>query len=77
VLRKRFQLHCVGSSGFNRRSERIGSRPRRWQEQVEGIAVVHDACSGEPAWVFGTLLAGTWAWPYAVAHPLARARVGA
>ena len=39
------------------------------EEQVEAIAVVHRACSSDPAWVFGWSAGGNWAVAYALAHP--------
>jgi pimeloyl-ACP methyl ester carboxylesterase len=66
-LRDRFR--CVSM-------DRVGIHRSGWldrlttlEEQVEGIAAVHRACTAEPIWVFGWSSGGVFAVAYAVAHP--------
>jgi len=56
--------------------DRVGIHRSGWldrlttlEEQVEGIAAVHRACTSEPIWVFGWSSGGVFAVAYAVAHP--------
>jgi pimeloyl-ACP methyl ester carboxylesterase len=66
-LHDRFHCIALDRAGY-RHSGRL-DRLTTMEEQVEAIAVVHRACTAEPAWVFGHSGGGNWALAYAVAHP--------
>jgi lipase len=66
-LRDRFRCISLDRVGY-RRSGPL-DRLTTMEEQVEGVAVVHSACTAEPAWVFGHSGGGNWAVAYAVVHP--------
>ncbi len=67
VLRDRF--HCIAL-------DRIGYHRSGWldrlttlEEQIEGIAAVHSACTADPVWISGHSSGGNYAVAYAVAYP--------
>ena len=66
-LRHRFRCIALDRVGY-RRSGAL-DRLTTVEEQVEAIAAVHNACTPEPAWVFGHSAGGNWAVAYALAHP--------
>ena len=66
-LRDRF--HCISLDRAGYRRSGALDRLTTVEEQVEAIAVVHRACTAEPAWVFGRSGGGNWAVAYAVVHP--------
>ena len=66
-LRDRF--HCISLDRVGYRRSGPLDRLTTMEEQVEGVAVVHSACTAEPAWVFGHSGGGNWAVAYAVIHP--------
>jgi 3-oxoadipate enol-lactonase len=66
-LRERF--HCISLDRVGYRRSGALDRATTMEEQVEGVAVVHSACTAEPAWVFGHSGGGNWAVAYAVLHP--------
>jgi pimeloyl-ACP methyl ester carboxylesterase len=67
TLRDRF--HCISLDRLGYRRSAALDRVTTLGEQVEAIAVVHRACTSEPAWIFGWSAGGNWAVAYALAHP--------
>lgn len=67
LLRDRFHCIALDRAGYHRSGAL--DRLTTMEEQVAAIAAVHDACTAEPAWVFGHSGGGTWSIAYALAHP--------
>jgi len=67
ILRDRFHCIALDRAGYHRSGAL--DRLTTMEEQVAAIAAVHDACTAEPAWVFGHSGGGTWSVAYALAHP--------
>jgi pimeloyl-ACP methyl ester carboxylesterase len=67
ILRDRFHCIALDRAGYHRSGAL--DRLTTMEEQVAAIAAVHDACTAEPAWVFGHSGGGTWSIAYALAHP--------
>jgi pimeloyl-ACP methyl ester carboxylesterase len=67
ALRDRFRCIALDRVGYYRSGTL--DRVTTLAEQVEAIAVVHRACTSDPAWVFGHSGGGNWAVAYALAHP--------
>lgn len=67
TLRDRFRCIALDRVGYHRSGwlDRLATL----EEQVEGIAAVHNACTADPAWVFGHSAGAVFAVAYAVAHP--------
>jgi pimeloyl-ACP methyl ester carboxylesterase len=63
------RFHCISLDRAGYRCSGALDRLTTMEEQVEAIAVVHRACTAEPAWVFGHSGGGNWAVAYALAHP--------
>ncbi len=67
VLRDRF--HCIALDRVGYHRSGALDRVTTLEEQVEAIAVVHNACTTDPAWVFSHSSGGNFAIAYAVVHP--------
>jgi haloalkane dehalogenase len=67
TLRDRFR--CIALDRVGYRHSGALDRVTTLAEQVEATAVVHRACTSDPAWVFGHSAGGNWAVAYALAHP--------
>ena len=67
TLRDRFRCISLDRAGYRRSG--ASDRFTTMEEQVEAIAVVHRACTAEPAWVFGHSGGGNWALAYTLVHP--------
>lgn len=67
TLRDRFRCIALDRVGYHRSGTL--DRVTTLAEQVEAIAMVHRACTSDPAWVFGHSAGGNWAVAYALAHP--------
>jgi len=67
TLGDRFRCIALDRMGYHRSGTL--DRVTTLAEQVEAMAVVHRACTSDPAWVFGHSAGGNWAVAYALAHP--------
>jgi pimeloyl-ACP methyl ester carboxylesterase len=67
VLRDRF--HCIALDRVGYHRSGALDRVTTLAEQVEAIAVVHNACTPDPAWLLSHSSGGNFAIAYAVAHP--------
>ena len=67
VLQDRF--HCISLDRVGYRHSGALDRVTTLEEQVEAIAVVHSACTADPAWVLSHSSGGNFAVAYAVHHP--------
>ena len=67
VLRDRFHCIALDRVGYDRSGAL--DRVTTLEEQVEAIAVVHNVCTPDPAWLLSHSSGGNFAIAYAVAHP--------
>lgn len=62
-------FHCIALDRVGYHRSAALDRVTTLEEQVEGIAVVHSACSSDPAWVFSHSSGGNFAVAYAIFYP--------
>ena len=67
VFRDRFRCISLDRVGYHRSGSL--DRVTTLEEQVEGIAVVHRACTSDLTWVLGWSSGGNYAVAYALTHP--------
>jgi pimeloyl-ACP methyl ester carboxylesterase len=66
-MRDRF--HCIALDRVGYRRSGTLSRATTLEEQIEGLATAHSACSSDSAWVFGHSVGAVFATAYALAWP--------